>query len=97
MMAVAGFSAQNVYQMWIAGHEHGDVWIRRTTWSNLCARIVRVGALTGPAPYFGNPEVRADVYSLDGALVEANAVIRVPGTYKTWRLIEAPSWFQKRH
>lgn len=91
-MTAPGFSNENVYQMWLAGREHGDVWIRRTTWTNLCARIVRVGELTGPAPYFGNPEVRANVYSLAGALVEENAVIPAAGTYKTWRLIEAPSW-----
>jgi hypothetical protein len=40
-MATPGFSDQNVYQMWIAGHEQGDVWIRRTTWSSLCARRSR--------------------------------------------------------
>lgn len=94
-MTTLGFSEQNVYQMWLAGHERGDVWIRRTTWSNLCARIVSVGKLTGPPPYFGNAEVRANVYSVAGALVEENAVIPAAGTYKTWRLIEAPSWARK--
>lgn len=91
-MPQPGFSDCNVYQMWVAEREHGPVWIRRTTWANLCARIVSVGPFTGPAPYFGNPEVRADLYSLDGALVNKNALITAAGTYKTWRHMDAPPW-----
>lgn len=33
-----------------------------------------------------------DVYSLDGALKEGLAQVRVPGTFKTWLKIEAPPW-----
>jgi hypothetical protein len=44
-------------------------------------------------PYYGNPEVRADIYTLNGVLHQANAIIPVPGTYKTWRQIESPKWW----
>jgi hypothetical protein len=33
-----------------------------------------------------------DVYSLDGTLRDSAAWLPVPGTYKTWRQIEAPHW-----
>jgi hypothetical protein len=33
-----------------------------------------------------------DVYGLDGTLREAGAQLPVPGTYKTWRQIDAPDW-----
>jgi hypothetical protein len=48
--------------------------------------------MNGPEPYFGNPSVLMDVYTLDGQLREEAAQLPVPGTYKTWRKIEAPQW-----
>jgi hypothetical protein len=33
-----------------------------------------------------------DVYTLDGTLKEAAAQMPVPGTYKTWRQIDEPTW-----
>lgn len=82
---------QNVFEMF-AAHGGPGFWVRRTTWSGTCARVVRVGALTAPGPYYGNPSVLMDVYSLDGALKDAAAQLPVPGTYKTWRKIDAPDW-----
>jgi len=88
------FSQMNVYEMYMdAKDKQGGAWIRRTTWANLCARIKSVGKITGPAPYFGNPEVRADLYTLDGRLHQSNAVIPSAGTYKTWRQFEVPTWW----
>ena len=81
----------NVFQMFVA-HGGAGFWVRRTTWGNTCARVVRVGELTGPAPYFGNPSVLMDVYTLDGQIKDHGAQLSVPGTYKTWRLIDAPEW-----
>jgi hypothetical protein len=93
---VSDFSVLNVYQMYIASKDNrGGVWMRRTTWGNLCARIRTVGPLKGPEPYYGNPEVRADIYTLDGTLHQANAIVQAPGTYKTWRQIETPSWWKE--
>jgi hypothetical protein len=87
----------NVYQMYVASKDNPDgVWIQRTTWSNMCARIKAVGEFKGPEPYFGNPEVRADLYSLSGELRQTNAVIPVPGTYKTWRQIPTPIWWSAK-
>lgn len=57
-----------------------------------CARVVGIGKFTKPAPYFGNPPVVMDVYSLNGELKEGLAKVSVPGTYKTWRKIEPPAW-----
>ena len=84
-------SGQNIFEMFV---EHGGpgFWVRRTTWGGTCARVLRVGELTKPAPYFGNPSVLVDVYSLEGNLREGLAPLPVAGTYKTWRKIEAPAW-----
>ena len=87
-------SDQNVYEMFLANGGPG-FWIRRTTWGATCARIVGVGEMTKPGPYFGNPPVLMDVYSLRGHLKEGLAQVRVPGTYKTWRKITPPSWVER--
>lgn len=36
-----------------------------------------------------------DVYGLEGGLKEGLAMVPVPGTYKTWRRIEAPPWAEQ--
>jgi hypothetical protein len=82
---------QNVFEMHVANGGAG-FWIRRTTWGGALARIIRIGEFTKPAPYFGNPSVLMDVYDLEGGLKEGLAMVPVPGTYKTWRRIEAPPW-----
>ncbi|ATU92892.1 hypothetical protein B5P45_26075 [Phyllobacterium zundukense] len=80
----------NVFEMFVA---HGaGFWVRRTTWVGTCARVVRVGAMTAPGPYFGNPSVLMDVYTLDGQLTDEAAQLPAAGTYKTWRQIEPPVW-----
>jgi hypothetical protein len=81
----------NVYQMWFSSQPNG-LWITRITWSDLCAHVSFVGELKGDAPYYGNPEVRADIYTGAGQLKQRNSVISAPGTYKTWRQIAKPSW-----
>lgn len=88
------FSDKNVFEMYVANGMRAGFWLRRTTWGNTCARVVDVGEIKGPAPYFGNPKVYADIYDLrTGELKEARARIPAAGTYKTWRLIDAPSWW----
>lgn len=84
-------SGQNIFEMFV---EHGGpgFWVRRATWGGTCARVLRVGEMTKPAPYFGNPSVLMDVYSVEGNLRDALAPLPVAGTYKTWRKIEAPEW-----
>lgn len=86
--------SQNIFEMFVANGGPG-FWIRRTTWGQTLARIIRVGMFTKPAPYFGNPSVLMDVYDLEGGLKEGLAMVRVPGTYKTWRKIEAPLWAEQ--
>jgi len=81
----------NVFQMFVA-HDGPGFWVRRTTWGATCARVGRVGALTASGPYFGNPSVLMDVYTLNGELKEEVAQLPVPGTYKTWRQIAPPAW-----
>lgn len=90
-MQTDGFSDQNVFEMFVTNGGPG-FWVRRTTWRSSCARIIRVGPMTKPGPYFGNPSVLMDVFSLKGDLQEGLAKMPVPGTYKTWRLIAPPSW-----
>jgi hypothetical protein len=81
----------NVYQMWFATQPK-PLWITRTTWNSLCAQVVSVGEAKGPAPYYGNPQVFADIYTAGGVLKQRGSVISVPGTYKTWRQIAEPHW-----
>lgn len=88
------FSDKNVFEMYVANGKRAGFWLRRTTWGNTCARVVDVGDIKGPAPYFGNPKVYADIYDhRTGELKEARARIPAAGTYKTWRLIDAPGWW----
>jgi hypothetical protein len=84
-------TGQNVYEMFVENDEP-DFWVRRITWGGTCARVIRVGEMTKPGPYFGSPSVLMDVYSLDGNLKEGLAQLPVPGTYKTWRKYHAPPW-----
>ena len=86
---------ENVFEMYVA-HGGPGFWVRRITWGDTCARVVRVGKLTKSGPYFGNPSVLVDVYSLDGQLKDQAAHLPVPGTYKTWRKIEPPDWAGRR-
>ena len=73
--------ADNVYEMYI---QEGDVgfWIASDNkMSKICLRVVAVDPLEGDkANYYGNPEVRADIYLKDsGKLVEMDAVVAEPG------------------
>lgn len=79
----------NVYQMWFATQPE-PLWITRTTWASMCAKVTFVGEASGPAPYYGNPVVKGDIYSASGQCTQHGAVISVPGTYKTWRQISDP-------
>lgn len=85
----------NVYQMWFAV-QPGPLWITRTTWNDLCARVISVDEAKGPAPYYGNPEVLADIYTAEGFLKQRGSVISAAGTYKTWRQIAEPYWAKQR-
>jgi hypothetical protein len=51
-----------------------------------------MGEPSGPGPYFGNPPVLADIYTLDGGLKEELVRLPATGTYKTWRQIDPPTW-----
>ena len=79
----------NVYQMWF-DRKAEEVWFTRTTWTGLCARITHVGGAKGPAPYYGNPKVVADLYSADGTIRERGIEISAAGTFKTYRQILQP-------
>lgn len=94
---MSDFSNRNVFEMYVANDHKPGFWLRRTTWGNTCAKVISVGALNRPAPYFGNPVVLAEIYDLQtGEMKEARARIPVPGTYKTWRQIDPPSWASEK-
>lgn len=87
------FSDLNVFQMYAANNQQPGFWLRRTTWGSTCARVTSVGEFKGPPPYYGNPVMLADIYELrTGELKENGAKLPVPGTYKTWRQIDPPTW-----
>ena len=88
------FSPVNVYQMFVANGNQPGFWLTRTTWNSKCARVLTVGDLKGPAPYFGNPKVHAALYdSRTGALISRRIEITAAGTYKTWRQVPTPQWW----
>lgn len=82
---------RNVFEMIRDGGGPG-IWVRRVTWDATCARIVAIGEVTKPPPYYGNPTVLMDVYSLGGQLRDELAQLDTAGTYKTWREIDPPAW-----
>ena len=84
----------NVYQMWFAAQRE-PLWITRTTWASMCAKVTFVGEATGPAPYYGNPNVKADIYNGAGQCTQRGVDISAPGTYKTWRQISEPHWAKR--
>ena len=86
----------NIFQMYMA-YGGGGFWLRRTTWESTCARVVGMGERSGPAPYFSNPPILADIYTLDGRLKEELARLPAAGTYKTWRQIAPPAWASRVH
>ena len=90
-MTDTAFSQHNVYQMAEINGGPG-FWVTRTTWGNTVARIVGIGNITGPGPYFGSPPVLMDVYSKDGKPGDRLERLSTAGTYKTWRLIDPPTW-----
>ena len=81
----------NIFDMYVAQGGTG-FWVRRATWDNTCARVVCVGRFTGPPPYFGNPTVLADVYSLTGQIKEGAVTLPAPGAYGNWNRIDPPAW-----
>jgi Domain of unknown function (DUF5710) len=85
------FSQHNVYQMAEINGGPG-FWVTRTTWGHTIARVVGIGTITGPGPYFGSPPVLMDVYSNDGKRRDGLERLSTAGTYKTWRLIDPPAW-----
>lgn len=82
---------RNVFQM-IEDAGGLGIWVRRTTWGSSCARIVAMGEVTKPPPYYGNPTVLMDVYTLSGGLRSELANLDTAGTFNTWRQIAAPAW-----
>ncbi|MGS1018110.1 DUF5710 domain-containing protein [Allosphingosinicella humi] len=81
----------NIYQMWEA-HGGPGFWITRATWGkDMAARVVGVGEPNGPPPFYGTPPVVMDVYK-GGRLKDGLEQHTTPGTYKTWRLLDAPVW-----
>ncbi len=84
----------NVFEM-IAANGGPGFWIRRLTWGKTCARIIATGEFSGAPPYFGNPSVLMDVFTLDGELIDELAPVSAPGTFKTWRRWPEPAWAGK--
>lgn len=83
----------NVYQMYLEFGRKTGFWLWRITWGNTIAKVTTVPELTGRHPYYNDAEIRADIYDIHtGALKEKDAVIPVPGTFKTWRMAQPPSW-----
>ena len=70
----------NIYEMYVLNDGVG-FWVRRNTWGNSIARITHVAPLSTPAPYYGNPEVRVDLYNIHSKEIEQeNMALSCAGT-----------------
>ncbi len=67
-------------------------WVCRTTWGKTVARVVGATEFKGNSPYFKNPTLLIDIYSLLGEIKDELAIMSAPGTYKTWQKIDQPDW-----
>lgn len=79
----------NLYQLYERNGYRCPFRVERATWGNTVATVKSIGGQTsgplkGRGPYWGNPDVVADV---SGAWVQADAVLPCPGTYR-WRMAE---------
>ncbi|ELQ8317899.1 hypothetical protein R2571_006806 [Pseudomonas aeruginosa] len=83
----------NIYEMYVEHGRRPGFWVRRTTWGTTIAKVIEVGELHGPGPYFGNPTVVATVYDFEsGEVKDERFVIGSAGTFKTWRWVQPPEW-----
>ena len=84
----------NVYEMYKANKHKLGFWIVRNSWGNTCAQVTSIAgvvpgkAISGRAPYYGNPVVKADFYDLrTGKRTSIGAVVSCPGT-SAYKLVE---------
>lgn len=82
----------NIYGMYFANGKKVGFWIQRDSWGSTCAKVLAVGPIKGPPPYYGDPTVIADLYDLPtGTIKDKNVEISCPGNY-TYRQIPPPKW-----
>lgn len=83
----------NIYEMYVFHWKKPGFWVRRTTWGKTIAKITDVGPLSGRAPYYGNPVVKADVFDIHtGQRTDTDFIIDTAGTHKTWCWVQPPDW-----
>lgn len=81
----------NLYEMYLANDMKVGFWVKRRTWGDLCARVTFIGELEGRGPWYGCAVVRADSFRfVSGELKEADVVLPLPGSQKTWQRIPPP-------
>lgn len=86
-------SGSTLYELWLAhGADPVGLWVMRDSWRSMVARVVFCGPLTGPPPYYGNPnpEVRGICYRLNGVRMGLQT-LTCAGTY-AYRRVDAPAW-----
>lgn len=87
----------NIYEMYVEHWSQPGFWVRRTTWGNTIAKVVKVGELKGRPPYYGNPVIIVVVYDLHSGEVKDDCfAIDTAGTYKTWRWVDPPAWSEDK-
>ncbi len=85
-------SQLNIYQMYVQNGQQVPFWLTRITWGGTIAKVIHVGDFKGSAPYYGNPDVIAEFYDVSTGHLKNTDFITTAGTYKTWRLAQAPVW-----
>lgn len=91
--SITDFAGQDVFQMFAADGLQPGFWLRRTTLDNSDARVISIGPLACPGPYYRGPESHAGDFNLTTPdLRETNGRLPAAGTYKTWRQIDLSNW-----
>lgn len=94
-LALPTFARENLPRLYRLNGWRAGLWVRRNSWGNTVALITSVGGqvdgkLDGRDPYYGDPEVLADVYDVrTGALLEQQASLPCVGSWQ-WAWIGVP-------
>jgi hypothetical protein len=82
----------NIYSMYVANERAVPFWV--TKWNSQVLLVTSVGTLRGRAPYYGNPTVTGELFSVyrenertDTYSKIEERTVRSPGTYN-WLWVE---------
>ena len=88
----------NLFSLYVANVDSAHFWVRRDSWGRTIGYVISIGGRTegslesfGPPPYYGNPEVKMAIYSMDGVMKDVSRQANA-GSWQ-WSIIETPDWW----